>query len=481
MFRACIADDEKYVMESIRRRVEQAELSIEVVGTAENGREAYELYQRVKPDIFFVDIQMPLCSGLDFVERVRKLDANSETQFVIITGYEDFSYMKRAIKTNVVNYILKPIQKEEFAETLEEVCKNLEEIRKKKRDEFWNKMILYQDYPDEEKCFTGTALLLWKDNLLRKVKKEESSFSSIFPVDSWRYVRFHETENLLLLLRKTYYTEKEIYEVWEEIGKRINLHCIMVYKMAREEKFETLVEKMEITMNNRFWKKGFHIFRCEDDNVKLDIKEDMEDLESTLENVRENAWEPLLEKKFQTLFEEWSNINTGRLKRFYHNVLILTANHYTAHHLTIPDSLKEELSPFALEKCSERKEILEKIKVYMKMLHETLLRETEKDSLVGQAEEYIKRNYAKNITLTDLADELFVAPNYLAKKFKDKKKMTAMQYLESYRMEKAEDLLKNSLYNITEIADRCGYNDVNYFIRVFKKRYGISPRKYRDS
>ena len=116
----------------------------------------------------------------------------------------------------------------------------------------------------------------------------------------------------------------------------------------------------------------------------------------------------------------------------------------------------------------------------MKILYETLLRETEKDTLVGQAEEYIKRNYAKNITLTDLAEELFVAPNYLAKKFKDKKQMTAMQYLETYRMEKAEELLKNSLYNITEIADRCGYNDVNYFIRVFKKRYGISPRRYRD-
>ena len=67
MFKVCIADDEKWVLESITQRIKQCELPIEICGMAQNGLEAYEVYEKVKPDIFFVDISMPICSGLEFV------------------------------------------------------------------------------------------------------------------------------------------------------------------------------------------------------------------------------------------------------------------------------------------------------------------------------------------------------------------------------------------------------------------------------
>ena len=95
MIKICIADDEEYVLKSIRRRIEQSGLDVEIAGTAKNGVEAYELYEKVNPDIYYVDINMPLCSGLDFVERVRTLDKNSITKFIIVSGYDDFAYMKK--------------------------------------------------------------------------------------------------------------------------------------------------------------------------------------------------------------------------------------------------------------------------------------------------------------------------------------------------------------------------------------------------
>ena len=120
MFKVCIADDEKWVLESITQRIKQCELPIEICGMAQNGLEAYEVYEKVKPDIFFVDISMPICSGLEFVERVRRLDKESSTKFIIVSGYDDFEYMKKAIKSGVVNYIMKPIAQKELYETLEE-------------------------------------------------------------------------------------------------------------------------------------------------------------------------------------------------------------------------------------------------------------------------------------------------------------------------------------------------------------------------
>ena len=59
MIKICIADDEEYVLKSIRRRIEQSGLDVEIAGTAKNGVEAYELYEKVNPDIYYVDINMP--------------------------------------------------------------------------------------------------------------------------------------------------------------------------------------------------------------------------------------------------------------------------------------------------------------------------------------------------------------------------------------------------------------------------------------
>ena len=93
---------------------------------------------------------------------------------------------------------------------------------------------------------------------------------------------------------------------------------------------------------------------------------------------------------------------------------------------------------------------------------------------------FLETHYTEDISLTDVANEFFVVPNYLAKKFKEKKNMTAMQYLENFRMEKAADYLRNTEQSVTEIAGKVGYNDANYFTRTFRKRYGISPREYRN-
>ena len=66
MYKVCIADDEEFVLESVRWRIQQSVIELEIAGVARNGIEAYELYEKVCPDIYFVDINMPLCSGLEF-------------------------------------------------------------------------------------------------------------------------------------------------------------------------------------------------------------------------------------------------------------------------------------------------------------------------------------------------------------------------------------------------------------------------------
>ena len=87
MWKVCVADDEKYVQKSIAQRIESSGMEIEVAGTAGNGMEALLLYEKMRPDIFFVDINMPVINGLDFIERIRRQYPEAHTRFIIISGY----------------------------------------------------------------------------------------------------------------------------------------------------------------------------------------------------------------------------------------------------------------------------------------------------------------------------------------------------------------------------------------------------------
>ena len=84
MWKVCVADDEKYVLKSITQRIEISGMPFEIAGVAGDGREAIALYETYHPDVFFVDINMPIIDGLDFISRIRLQDPESNTLFVII-------------------------------------------------------------------------------------------------------------------------------------------------------------------------------------------------------------------------------------------------------------------------------------------------------------------------------------------------------------------------------------------------------------
>ncbi|MEG1426667.1 MAG: response regulator, partial [Oscillospiraceae bacterium] len=103
-----IIDDEFYFRQSLIKilREESQRLGIEFVGDANNGDTGYELVRAQKPDIVLVDINMPGLDGLQLLEKLRSQNVHCE--MIIISGYANFEYAKRAIPLGVNNYLLKP-------------------------------------------------------------------------------------------------------------------------------------------------------------------------------------------------------------------------------------------------------------------------------------------------------------------------------------------------------------------------------------
>ena len=132
LYRIILVDDEEEVRQSIIKKIDWEDAGFSVVGDAENGQEALEKVEALEPDVILTDIRMPYMDGLSLAERVRQ--RYPSIKIVIFSGYDEFEYAKQAIKLNVTEYILKPVNVEELTAILKRIKSNLDEEIEQKRN-----------------------------------------------------------------------------------------------------------------------------------------------------------------------------------------------------------------------------------------------------------------------------------------------------------------------------------------------------------
>ena len=117
LYRVLLVDDEENIREGISRKMDWQGLGFSLAGEASNGRDALELAEEILPDVVLTDIKMPFMDGLELCGSLTELLPVSK--FVIFSGFDDFEYAKQAIRRNVSEYILKPINADELSAVLE--------------------------------------------------------------------------------------------------------------------------------------------------------------------------------------------------------------------------------------------------------------------------------------------------------------------------------------------------------------------------
>lgn len=132
LYRILLVDDEEEVRKGIIRKMEWERLGFEMAGDAENGEEALEKVEQLQPDVVLTDIRMPYMDGLTLAKRIRQ--KYPSIRILIFSGYDDFEYAQQAIKLNVTEYILKPVNMEELSEILARVKENLDEEIEQRRN-----------------------------------------------------------------------------------------------------------------------------------------------------------------------------------------------------------------------------------------------------------------------------------------------------------------------------------------------------------
>ena len=118
-YKIMLVDDEEEVRTSIVRKGDWQDAGFEVIGDAENGKEALEKIEQNEPDVVLTDIRMPYMDGLEMAENIRQ--RYPSIKIVIFSGFDEFEYAKKAIKLNVIEYILKPVNVEELTAILKKI------------------------------------------------------------------------------------------------------------------------------------------------------------------------------------------------------------------------------------------------------------------------------------------------------------------------------------------------------------------------
>lgn len=149
MLKVMLVDDEPFIMQGLSVLIDWEALGYKIVKMAANGGEAYDYLKTNSVDLIISDISMPVMSGLDLLGKIRE-EGLSDAYFVVLSGYNDFDYARQAIRYSCMDYLLKPINKDELTEILKKVY---EEGRMVKKDEDESvasgKVVLYKKELDE--------------------------------------------------------------------------------------------------------------------------------------------------------------------------------------------------------------------------------------------------------------------------------------------------------------------------------------------
>ena len=120
MVRILLVDDEPFIVQGLKAMIELENPKYRIVGEASDGKEALEFLKREKVDLIIADVQMPVMSGLELLETIRK-EKISDAYFMVLSGYSDFQYAQQALRYDCIDYVLKPVKQEDLRRVLRQV------------------------------------------------------------------------------------------------------------------------------------------------------------------------------------------------------------------------------------------------------------------------------------------------------------------------------------------------------------------------
>ncbi|MBP5599317.1 MAG: response regulator [Lachnospiraceae bacterium] len=514
MFKVLLVDDEPFIIQGLSMLIDWKKEGFDIVATASNGEEALEYIKSEAPDIVFADIKMPNMTGIDLLKKVYE-EKISSAKFVILTGFDDFDYARSALKYKALDYLLKPIGKEELLNVLKKASAELNVGMKAKenevvrqREEYSRRIIsvLRGKADSETVAFVKNYLGDIKGVRYISFELDENSEKNALLSDEEKRLSLKALYTRLVSLVGADF--RVIYDVSLR-GKNYDVGVILSDDLLKGESENDYIESLKENLTDSF---DFDIsvlvgskvssieklsdscmgvlvanfvtgFQSNKGNGKWEVKEKSVDkafIDELLHFVYTNDTEAIKEnaKKLVSLFKK----SDSRIVGMVINYMMFELSHMVVKTDESIDQTEaiEYISKNAFE-GTDLGNNDESISLLLTDFAEYIyqLRTNQSGGVIKQVEEDIRVNYKDNITLKELGKKYFINSAYLGQLFKNKYGISFKDYLHKIRIEKAEELLINTDLKTYEVAEAVGYKDVDYFINRFIEDKGCTPAKFR--
>ncbi|TBL76537.1 response regulator [Paenibacillus thalictri] len=532
MWKIAIIDDDFNALKGMRNVIPWDELDAQCVGERMDGRKGLELIRSTKPDIVLTDIYMPVMNGLDMIEQLRQ--DHYPGQIIILSGYSDFDYARRALRLNVNDYLSKPVTIDDIRLVLEKAIQQLEEeeLQKLEHGELQSKLMQYEPFAAKEWVKSLVLGSLQKEEIGEQSIPESKRFwrdkshlvlgIELMPTE--RLLKATNTDRNLFRFAITNIIEELLQQDWP-LSDCVQMHSTYLIVVLHTDPGSDVHTVMEKTR-----KLSGHIQQCIGHFLRLDVCIGIGSLKTAIEHIFEST-----EEAYQEVCLQRSGNDAGRGNSFdpeWGKLTVRSANFFwrladalrmqqeekafacIREHMAQLKQLAEPLSPAQLrilarevwaiityalydsevtvEPFEQRPDhmdafntitetgqleqwLLQELTVIFAQTHRRLKDNFKHKQAVEFMIHYIHENYADDITLDELSAKVFISRYYLNQLFKKATGLTFTNYLIKVRMEKAKKLLAEGNHLIYEVAEMVGYKNVPYFSSLFKKLNGLNP------
>ncbi|MFC4302514.1 response regulator transcription factor [Cohnella boryungensis] len=537
-----VIDDKPLILQSIVQTVDWSRLNCTVVGQAMDGVEGKQVILDKQPDILITDIKMPGISGLELAEYMHEELPRSKT--ILITGYQDFDFAKRAVRLGVHDIVVKPIHNEELQRVIGQAVTELDNkqselSRRAEKDEAFSQLserhrsslpslrsklvseLIGGSQPQDDDLAAATAELgiAWSRCSVLIVRSKQM-FETVQGADSHSIHPRIRGDLTKLAQASAARREFEVIESYDrsdlvlvclfprplsprELRLKLQSFCHDLIELVRQK--HGLLCCMAVSSNYRKLQElreayaeasalmDVSFFRAEEPVLfperieaageigRFAIIRDLEEFNRMLEHASSDEMASHLEK-FLEHIKAYSEGNILVAKGLLSDVCLAAARYY----------YRVTGDEFGFDKSID--EMLEDVyqlpnmrtaSDYLSSFIQTVKHKLEGNDkeyslIVKKSMDYINSHFADNISLTSLAEHFGLSPSYLSRLLRTETGINFVDLVAKARIEAAKRLLRDPRHKVNEVGEMVGYKEYAYFYQVFKKVEGVSPKEYKN-
>ena len=534
MYKVLLADDEGIALDALKFILNKDFHDCCTIRTAQTGRGVIEIADTFRPDIAVMDIQMPGINGMEAIKEIHNFSPS--TIFIIVSAYDRFTYAKEAIRLGVMEYLTKPLDREQFADAMRNAMRSIDKEKERRNSSLRNREKLESVVPIIESGFVYSLILSDSTDGL-------ADYSSLLEITA-KYgcimvIEFGEISNSSsdntnshlqnrigtgIRIRDSFPRIREAVKEFDSssITGSVMSDKIIVFLPFDHETQEyndriRMIERVRVLISNlesktdAKYRVGIGSVQPFQD-MRISYREAVESLKEGTDTVAHADDLPVaceyekdypidLEKKLFSAVEAGDvNASSDYADRFFswmtdtHRDMIQSIRLKSLEFVLWAEHVAYSNGAKGQYRFGDRQDYMDicyssDIDTLRKWFDDHITdasrcvitkNTTQADNLIDQARKYISAEYMNDISLDDISRRINISSYYFSKLFKEETGVNFIEYLTDLRMEKSKELLASPNMSIKDICVSVGYQDPNYFSRIFKKINGVTPSEYRE-